>query len=159
MDIPDDEDGFPYTTSIWAAFGLSTISGWAIMGTLVAAWIRELHWWALLLAPPLALLAGLLALPALRDVRVRMAVTARVCGSIPRAHFKSTSDWLAFRFYETWIVMSFVFISGMAAGWWALLPFTLVAILRMRWLTVISVPLAFLAIVGLVEVWDLFLRS
>lgn len=87
MDIPDDDDGFPYSTSIWAAFGLSTISGWAIMGTLVAAWILELRWWALLLAPPLALLAGLLALPALHDVRVRMAVTARVRGSIPRVRF------------------------------------------------------------------------
>lgn len=55
--------------------------------------------------------------------------------------------------------MSFIFASGIGAGWWALIPFTLVAILRMRWLTAISVPLAFCAIVSLVEVWDLFLRS
>jgi hypothetical protein len=101
---------------------------------------------------------GILALPPLRAVRGRMAVMMRLRESAPRELYSSVSDMLGFRFFERVSTIGILVGSGIAAGPWALIPFTLIAVLRMRWISQTIASCIALAAIGAVEYWRLPIR-
>lgn len=131
------DDRAPYGTSLLAALGLGTPGGWPVMGMLLLCWWKAAGAWLLLLAIPVAILA----LPWLRDVRGRMAVMTRVGVRIPRERWRSDSAWLNNRFLETMAIAGAIFMGWVTTGLWTLVPFTLLAVFRMRWLNFVPAML------------------